>query len=255
MIGEKVIHNTFGEGEITKVKKTKKYWRQHITVQFSHFKKLFIYPDAFEKFLYATNSEFQSTIEIAIYLKNTEVEKERLIAEHKLKNRMLQHFFNYTRLQLETLLEVKDSNNRYTKLMSGDVCGTDWESVFLSCVDAFGWDESEFLNFGRDTDNYSNVATPEGYSVWLLECENLSRRSEYDTKLRMTYEEKWWQECTHPTMDKRKKLIFAEKDDKILFMGVFEFVEVKRREMQDGKDDYMTRFNMVSEEYPLRSKF
>ena len=255
MIGEKVIHNTFGEGEIIEVKSTEKFWQQHITVRFSSLKKLFIYPDAFENFLYAKSGEFQSAVESAICLKNTEMDKERLIAQHNLKMKMLQYFFDYTRKQLEALLEEKNLIDSYTQLKSGDACGTDTRSVFQACVNAFGWYESEISNFGQDTDNYSNIATPEGYSVWFLEREDWSKHSNYDTELYVTYEEKWWQECSHPTRDERKKLIFAKKDDNFLFMGVFEFFDVKKQKRKDGECDCAERFKMVSEEYPWQNKF
>lgn len=57
LLGERVKHQVFGEGKIVSV--TKNY----VTVSFEIGEKVFVYPDAFEKFLTLVNQELSSKME------------------------------------------------------------------------------------------------------------------------------------------------------------------------------------------------
>lgn len=67
LLGERVKHQVFGEGKIVSV--TKNY----VTVSFEIGEKVFVYPDAFEKFLTLVNQELSSKMEA--YFKQREEQK------------------------------------------------------------------------------------------------------------------------------------------------------------------------------------
>lgn len=56
LIGEKVVHKTYGEGVVSEIKENK------IEVVFDSLVKLFLYPDAFEKHLHMSNKKAQSYV-------------------------------------------------------------------------------------------------------------------------------------------------------------------------------------------------
>ena len=69
MQGEKVMHPIFGEGKITKVEENPaSNFRKYITVKFSSGNRKFIYPDAFESFLFAKNEAFREKTKETIAL-------------------------------------------------------------------------------------------------------------------------------------------------------------------------------------------
>ena len=64
LLGEHVRHQVFGEGRIVSISKN------YVTVRFDIGDKVFVFPDAFEKFLVLSNKELSSRMEA--YLKRRE---------------------------------------------------------------------------------------------------------------------------------------------------------------------------------------
>ena len=54
----------------------------------------------------------------------------------------------------------------------------------------------------------------------------------------------------HPCATKRKRIIFAKKDGKYKFIGIYEFVGHERQEETNGRIHYVERFNLLSDKYP-----
>lgn len=246
MIGEKIVHSAFGEGTITQVKDSLSKGQKYITVSFASCEKVFLFPDAFEKFLSAKNPQLQNAAEAAIFenkleeKKKHELEALKKAAEKNAKKAVVS--------------EKKAESSVYTvdSLIKGRYYGTNAKKIFSACADSLGWDKNEAKNFGWQTLNYSNIATPEGYSVWFLAHNNWTGTSTYGVKNKIseTYMEQWWMEPQHSVATKRKRLIFAKKDNWYMFLGVFEFVGYERREFKDGINYYVERFDLVSENYP-----
>jgi len=69
LLGEHVRHQVFGEGRIVSISKN------YVTVRFDIGDKVFVFPDAFEKFLVLSNKELSSRMEA--YLKRREQQRRR----------------------------------------------------------------------------------------------------------------------------------------------------------------------------------
>ena len=246
MKNEIVTHKVFGEGIIKELKDNK-----YITVSFPSYTKEFVYPDAFEKFLVAKNKAFQNEAEKALKIKKEREEAElnlkKMIAHEKAAKKAaeLAEQKNYIKASYSPIF----INSKLTK---GKIYGTNAKKTYSACANAFCWDKNEAKNFGWQTLNYSNIATPEGYSVWFLAHNNWTGTYTYNVKNKITetYMEQWWMDSSHPVATKRKRIIFAKKDNKYIFLGVFEYVGFRRTEFKDGMNYYVERFDLVSETYP-----
>lgn len=73
LLGQKVLHKTFGEGIILTID------NEHVKVSFSNDKKVFIFPDAFRTYLSAVDSSVQDCIDKK--LKQKDEEKMKSISE------------------------------------------------------------------------------------------------------------------------------------------------------------------------------
>ena len=231
MIGERVVHPVFGDGEITEIKNVENQNSKYITVSFATCKKTFVFPDAFEKFLTAQDKEIQAFIDEKIKARGIE-------KAHEEQERLLR--------------AMSENKSAYGVIRKGKSCGTNARKTYYSLAQKFGWDQREGRNFGWHTLNYANIATREGYSVWFLAHSNWTGTHTYGVKNKIseTYMEQWWMNSSHPVATTRKRLIFAKKDNWYIFLGVFEFVGFERREYKDGKTYYVERFDMVSKSYP-----
>ena len=137
-------------------------------------------------------------------------------------------------------------------LVKGQAYGTAAKDIYEAGCNAFAWNSHESKCFGWQTPNYSEIATKEGYSVWFLAHSNWTDSDTAEVKNRIfeTYMEQWWAELNHPCSTSRKRLIFAKKDNRYVFLGLFKFVGKERTEMHNNKIYHIERFDLISENYP-----
>ena len=144
------------------------------------------------------------------------------------------------------------------KLNRGVYYGTVAKKIYEDCCDKLGWDIGESGKFGMQQRLYSDIATPEWYSVWFLAHSNwmgesieeaIEARAVFN-KISETYMEQWWGKSNHPAATKRKRVLFAKKDGTYMFLGVYEFVGERREEKSGDKMYYVEKFVRVSDEYP-----
>ncbi len=254
MIGEKVVHFVFGEGVIKEVKEGPKKHQKYMTVGFESGDKKFIFPDIFKMMLRTDSEPLTSEIQRTLDSIREEEEKER-IEKEKEKARIELEKAEAARILAEKKKAKRSHVN--TTVISGDlikgqVYGTAAKDIYDAGCDAFAWNSYESKYFGWQTPNYSENATKEGYSVWFLAHSNWTESNASDVKNKIfeTYMEQWWTESDHPRSTSRKRLIFAKKDNRYIFLGVFQFVGKQRTEMRDNKIYYIERFDLVSENYP-----
>ena len=255
MIGEKVVHSIYGEGKIKEIKEGSKNYQKYITVEFKIGDKKFIFPDIFEKILSTDSELIKIEIQKTFDSINAEKEKERLERENERAR------IEFEKAEAERLaLEKKQAKRIHINttvikddLISGQVYGTSAKDIYDAGCEAFAWNQFESKNFGWQTPNYSEIATKEGYSVWFLAHSNWTETDTACVKNKIfdNYMEQWWTESDHPVSTVRKRLIFAKKDNKYLFLGVYEFMGKQERKFVDGKIFYVKRFDLISKEYPF----
>lgn len=253
MLNEKVFHKMFGEGVIVKSVDGSKSYLKQITVLFGDTERKFVFPDAFDGFLVAESESLRSEVERATAFALEEKERERILTEAAKARE------NAERSQRESIRSRKSAHSATNVrahisdgLIRGKAYGTAAKDIYLSACDAFSWNRSNAGHFGWQTPNYSDIATPEGYSVWFLAHSNWTGTDTHGVinKISESYMEQWWMDKDYPKAGKRPRVIFAKKDGVYLFLGIFVYDGLERVEHRDGKDYYVERFNSVSDKYP-----
>ena len=246
MIGKSVKHAIFGEGLITETKDSKNPHKKLINVRFENRESTFLFPDAFFGFL-TTDSE--ELLDLAKKAKG-EIEAEARIVICEPKPDALRR--NVSCLTEREGRAVSDKIALTRTLKKGASYGTNAKKIFEACADALGWDSLEKKCFGWQTPNYSEVATPEGYSVWFLAYSNWQKggSGRPENIISETYMEQWWPDTAYPRATARRRVIFAKRGGAYYFLGIFEFVGSVREEIRDGRRFWVERFNRVSTNYP-----
>lgn len=250
MIGIVVRHKLFGEGEIIQVADTTKPYEKYITVKFAIGEKKFIFPSIFESILTTQNDDLKQKIREALEL--VEIEKQKVreleIAKREAERERLQAISSMKK----THIEAPKSYSIDGKLIKGKIYGTNAKKIFLACCDELGWNDIEQKHFGWQTPNYSEIATPEGYSVWFLAHSDWTGTDITEIKNKVSYStiEQWWTDEFHLKATQRKRVVFAKKDNYYQFLGIFKIADFERTETQYGKTYYIETFNLTSENYP-----
>ena len=255
MINETVFHKKFGKGVIVQVRDGANSHEKYIKVHFESEEKEFVFPSIFQGWLSTDSESLQKQIECALSSIESEKAKEKRLREIVIKKKELEQ----AKIDL-AYLEKKSSpmmpsQNRYevgTRLIRGKYYGTSAESIYVNCCDKLKWSYYEKGKFAKQKKLYSNVATPEGYSVWFLAHSNWTgtHTAGVINKISESYMEQWWMDSTHPRATKRKRIIFAKSELKYMFLGIYEFVGYERKEEINGKIYYVERFDLLNEQYP-----
>ena len=250
MVGEIVRHKLFGEGEIIQVTDTAKPYEKYITVKFAIGEKKFIFPSIFESILTTQNEELNLKVKETLEL--IEIEKQNARAEEIARREAEKERLQAINPPKRTSMSTPTCYPIDGKLIQGHVYGTNAKNIFLDCCKEFGWNDTEQKHFGWQTPNYSNLATPEGYSVWFLANSNWTGTEITEVKNRVSYStiEQWWTEEDHIKATERKRVVFAKKNGYYHFLGIFKLSEYKKAETSYGQTYYIETFNPISENYP-----
>jgi hypothetical protein len=115
-------------------------------------------------------------------------------------------------------------------LESGKAYGTKALDIYISCVDAFGWDAKKAISFDLQKLLFSKRCTKEGYSVWFLPYSNIHETSKINNWKNIVNSDfnqirEYWRELDEGFYDKEKRVTFVKQQDgKYLFIGIFEAV-------------------------------
>ena len=240
LVGERVIHISFGEGEITEAKSTGKTRQIIITVEFSLGKKSFIFPDSFEKNLSAKSGTFEKYAKQCLEEKNNKESQLKDSVENR-ELRKFQIMYEGLKKQIKALVE-------YQQIRTGDVLGASPESVFFDCCQAFGWDTRLLKCLECSEITFLDSVTAEEYDVWFLSKRKWIFDLNYGTKL--SIEEQWWNDFFYFKSRNKRCLIFAQKDNQYVFLGVFECADCKEIMQEDKEDCYIRRYELFADTYP-----
>ncbi len=230
MIGEKVKHKNFGEGDILRIEENK------ITVRFSVGEKTFSYPKSFEHFLTVVDGEVQKTIKVLLEKQKEEEEIVKLQQEREEKEKERKEDFT-------TLRTVCPKNN--VKIGSQLVCnlnmsyGTNSRDIYLECCERFNWHKDSQYKFGKQgCPLFAWNATPENYHVWFL-CNNnwsgtkaTSWENIISHDLQYIYE--IWEKHLPDDREKGCRVVFAKtSDNQYVFLGVYRLSDIKIEEREE----------------------
>lgn len=254
MYNEIVIHKTLGKGVIINVE-TKEN-NTYITVAFDSTTIEFNFPNAFEIFLMAESDELKKKVREALAekqkkieeeLKRKELEKARIEAQKAQAN--LELLKKKSPVRKEATGKIVDFEEQIIK---GQFCGRTAISIYEQGCKKFDWDWSKKGSFGMLKILYTEIATPEGYSVWMLPHSNKTgeNNGKVENRIYSDYAEQWWFDSDHPTAKKRKRLLFYKENNGYYFAGIYLFDGEERVEDINGKICYVERFNLVSKTYP-----
>ena len=257
MINEIVYHKTMGKGTIIDVNTTEN--NIYISVAFENKTIEFNFPNAFECFLEAESDNLKVKVNEALAEKQKKKdEEERKKQKEKEKNEL-------HRVQAELdMLERKTNDSKKQirqtpiligeQLIKGKIYGTVAKDIYEQGCRKFGWRDSEKGKFAKQQKLYSEIATPEGYSVWFLPHSNKTGTDNKSVKNKIFANkvEQWWFDNNHYIAPKRKRLMFYKEDNIYYFGGVYLFDE-ERIEETSGKIYYVEKFDLISEEYPEKN--
>ena len=255
MINEIVYHITKGKGTIVDVNPNES--NIYITVAFENEKLEFNFPNAFESFLEAESDELKVKVNEALAEKQKKKdEEERKKQLQKAKNELRRAQAELELLERKaTVSKMQPTSKKVfdigVQLTKGQVCGTVARDIYEQGCKKFGWSYSEIGKFTMLKKLYSEIATPEGYSVWFLPHSNKTGtdNKSVENKIFTNKVEQWWFEKNHYSAPKRNRLMFYKEDNMYYFGGVYLFDEERIEEI-NGKIYYVEKFDIVSEKYP-----
>ena len=255
MINEIVYHKTKGKGTIVSVNPNES--NIYITVAFENEKLEFNFPNAFESFLEAESDELKAKVNEALAEKQKKKdEEERKKQLQKAKNELRRAQAELELLERKaTVSKMQPTSKKVfdigVQLTKGQVCGTVARDIYEQGCKKFGWSYSEIGKFTMLKKLYSEIATPEGYSVWFLPHSNKTGtdNKSVENRIYANKVEQWWFEKNHYPAPKRNRLMFYKEDNMYYFGGVYLFDEERIEEI-NGKIYYVEKFDIVSEEYP-----
>lgn len=243
-IGQKVMHKTLGQGEITWFGGKEQNDNKYIKVQFATKSIELSYPTAFEKYLTALDPEFEHVIKLE--LKKIDEERQAKRKETKIEptvKKSTNVVYSTKQPKKFTLL----GNNK--ALQMGKSLGTNSKTAYLECCELFGWDKSEAKNFGHQGALlYAKRATPEGYSPWFITHHNLTGTKGGEWKNTIVddrileewdnYDERMWE-------DKTNRVVFLKLSGNYHFFGVYYVDKIELK--ANGK--YTKTYKRISKEY------
>ncbi len=256
MIGEVVNHILFGKGTIVSTKQTAND-KFYIMVEFCANKAEFVFPDAFESFLQAESDELRNRINESfekIQSAKKEEQRKKELEEAKKNLRLAQDSVEALKLNACVTKSTSSGvNNIITGLEKGLPYGTVAKEIYRRCCEAFGWFLGEEGKFAKQKKLYSERATPEGYSVWMLPHSNKTG-SDNGTVENVIYAdcvEQRWKIYDHGKPKKIKRLMFYKENGVYYFGGIYLFDGyVQLDEKYDTKYCDVEKFVLVSKTYP-----
>ncbi len=247
IVKEKVVSGVFGVGEVVQYEK-KDSGNQYISVDFGTNLVKFAYPACFEKHLKAVSDDLKVAVE-------AELAKEKAQKLNISTNTYIR-LNNSSVCQEEEKINLKNTN--VSALVRHKAYGTSAQRIYVDFCDKYGWDIDERGKFGKQQRLFSEVATPEGYSVWFLAHSNLTETSNGKWKNEFSGDvlyEKWESDVDGLLFSVRKikRVVFAKIKDvgmKYYFMGIYIFEKIEPVEGKSGV--YIRTFRRIGDTYPER---
>lgn len=239
IIGQKVLHKTFGCGVIVSYAGKPQNNNKYIKVSFEGKELELVFPDAFKKHLEAENEKFAEYVSGEL-VKN---DVRTVIDVKKLEND------DFSRTTRKT--PIKKTRKKKEKLRFGNKFCPNSLTIYMECCEDFGWKMSESNNFGRHGAKlYAKSATPEGYSPWFLSHHELTQTSGgiwHNVIQDDIIYEKWDRVNFDFYDDETKRVVFIRLGADYYFHGVF---CVDGREV-DEQYKCIKRYKRISKEYPV----
>lgn len=143
---------------------------------------------------------------------------------------------------------------------------TNSQKMYAAGCDAYGWEESLTMTFGKSRSVYAGGATKEGYGVWCPSVTALRLREDAmkrqsiqnyvgdDKIVELVFKEQTQHIGQDDPEDKRVTFVKLFNETYV-FYGVVERVFIKKFERYGGRDTLMIRvYDKISDVYPLPSE-
>jgi hypothetical protein len=239
IIGQKVLHKTFGIGTITNYYGLPQNANKYITVDFDSKAVKLPYPSSFENHLTALDEDFSDFIKSEI-MKTTML---RPIIETASTPQCAKQ-------SVSTVTQTTALPN-ILKLVAGRGYGTNSRTIYVSCCHSFGWDIQQKHSFGKQGALlYAKGATKEGYSPWFVTHSNLTQTKGGDwsnTIIGDYIYEKWDDPDERIWNDRTYRLVFIHNGKQYVFYGLCKVAEVKI----DNDHKYIKIYERVQHLYPV----
>ena len=245
IVGQKVLHKTYGIGTIIWVGGRPQNNSIYIKVEFESKISELVFPDCFEKILTALDDDFAKTIEYELSKTTTSLKQlEKQAFTPKSVDTGIK-YINTDHILKDKTLPPTCVNS----LVLGHYYGTNSKNIYLNCCEWFGWDKSQAGNFGRQGALlYAKRATPEGYSPWFVTHHNLTGTKGGEWKNTINgdfiheewdnYDERMWD-------DKTTRVVFILLSGKYCFYGVYRVYKIELKE----NCKYTKTYQRIKENY------
>lgn len=223
IIGKTVYHKKYGSGKIKKKESSNN--SIYITVCFENKTCRFVFPDAFDIYLFTQDDELKEMLNLSP---------------------------KKTKPVLEKPHKVSTVYNPKEKLEYKKYYGTNTREIYLKCCKWFGWDDNQKHNFGKQGALlYAKEATKESYSPWFIAHSNLSygEAEHWKNKIIKNFIfEEWKTNKYNPYNDQTIRVVFAKVgESNYYFFGVYRVYKIELQE----NSKYMKTYIRISETYPL----
>ncbi len=243
IIGQQVLHKTFGSGVIIWFGGKTQNNHKYIIVEFANKKIELPFPAAFEKHITAVDLDFAEIVKqelLKLY------PKEELAPQPRICKKV--YHATIEQAADKSSDNVKTKTNK--RLVFKKSYGSNSKKIYLDCCTWFDWNEKEKNNFGRQGALlYAKSATPEGYSPWFITHHNLSNTKGgkwKNTIIGDEIHEEWDEYDDRMWDDKTKRIVFLKLGSEYYFYGVYFVLSIE----QSDNMKYTKVYKRLNISYP-----